>query len=175
MVVLTTLGLVAAASVAVVHGPHGCSEAAHDVRAACSCVDYSRSYAASAYYYSQFSTYRRPSYHPRPYPVRPTYAPPPSVYAPPPPYHGAAPAYVVRGRPVQAQGPVGYIQGPTVYVDAPPVYVEPAQIYVERPEIVVRPSEVIVAPPQIHFEPCPDGEICYQDPATQGGTTGQGD
>lgn len=182
MVVLTTLGLMAAVSTAAVHGPHGCAEVAHDVRVACSCVDYSRSYAASAYYYSQFSTYRRPSYHPRPYAVRPTYAPPPPVYAPPPPvyapppqYYGEGPAYVVRGRPVHAQGPVGYIQGPTVYVDAPPVYVEPAQIYVERPQIVVRPSEVIVAPPQIHFEPCPEGETCYQDPATQSGATGQSD
>jgi len=175
MVVLTTLGLMAAVSTAAVHGPHGCAEVAHDVRVACSCVDYSRSYAASAYYYSQFSTYRRPSYHPRPYAVRPTYAPPPPVYAPTPQYYGGGPAYVVRGRPVHAQGPVGYIQGPTVYVDAPPVYVEPAQIYVERPEIVVRPSEVIVAPPQIHFEPCPEGETCYQDPATQGGATGQSD
>ncbi|MBN8552621.1 MAG: hypothetical protein J0L52_06970 [Caulobacterales bacterium] len=148
----------------------------HDPRVACQCVDYDRSYAASAYYYSQFSTYRRPAYHPRPYTVRPAYPPPP-VYAPPPPppqYYSGAPSYVVRGRPVYQPGPVGYVQGPTIYVDAPPVYVEPAQIYIERPEIVVRPSEVIVAPPQIHYQPCPEGETCYQDPAAPSGTPAQG-
>ena len=169
MFALATLGLVAAASLAVVHDPHGCPEAPHDVRAFCNCVDNGQAGAARSYYQPRVSTYRRPGYHPRPYPVPPTYEPP-AYYPPPrepmpPAYYGGVPDYYVRGRPVQVAGGQGYVQGPRVYVDAPPVYVEPAQIYIERPEVIVRPSEVIVAPPEVHFGPCPEGVECYQDPS----------
>ena len=170
MLGLAGLSLVAVTAAAVAQDPHGCPEPEHDLHAYCRCFDDGHAAIALGYYQPQISTYRRPSYHPRPYPVPPEYP------GPPPPYGvGPGPDYVVRGRPVYAEGPVRYVPGPRIYVDAPPVYVEPAQIYVERPEIIVRPSEVVVAPPEVHFEPCPEGGECYQAPAGDGSGTGQGD
>ena len=155
---LMNLGLTVVVALSFTHDPHGCPEPAHDHYADCRCALSASTYGGFSYYQPRPYVYRRPAYHPRPYPV-PTYREP--YFSPPPP------RYVVTGRPVREPGPVLYVDGPPIYVDAPPVYVEPAQIYIERPEIIVRPSEVITAPPEVHFEPCPEGAACYQAPAQE--------
>lgn len=154
MIGMAGSALFAVAALVVTHDPHGCPEPPH-AGPACLCS----SYATVPYQPAPYS-YRRPAWHPRPYPIAPQYAAPP-----PPPIYDRPPPYEVGGYPGYAHGPVGYVQGPPIYVDAPPVYVEPAQIYIERPQIIVRPSEVVVAPPEVHFEPCPEGAVCLQDPA----------
>ncbi len=144
MIWLTSLGLAATAAFTVAHDPHGCPEVPHDYRVPCRCERLPPYYYPRPFYYHP-GDYPRRDYEVRGYERR---------------------DYVVRGRPVRRPSPPVYIEGPRIYVDAPPVYVEPAQIYVERPEIIVRPSEVIVAPPEVHFEPCPQGAQCVQEPAT---------
>lgn len=170
MLALAGLSLIAVATVAAAQDSHGCPEPVHDAHAYCSCLDNGRATAVRGYYQPRIATYRRPSYHPRPYPVAPE-----DPFVQPPYVDGPGPDYVVRGRPVYTDGPVRYVPGPRIYVDAPPVYVAPAQIYIERPEIIVRPSEVMMAPPEVHFEPCPEGAECYQAAPGEEAGAAQGD
>ena len=145
MMGLAGSGLMVLVALAVTHDQHGCREPAH-VSGPCLCAP-----QVGVPYQPSVSTYRRPPWHPRPYPIAPQYVAPPS--------------YVSGGHRGYAPNIAGYVEGPPIYVDAPPVYVEPAQIYIERPQIIVRPSEVIMAPPEIHYEPCPDGEVCLESSA----------